>query len=256
MRIWFLSDLHLEFATFRIPNPMPSADVCVVAGDVSNRSPAAAIEVLSEIARRMPVIYVAGNHDYYRGSITEGRKEGVLAAAAKGVHYLENEFVVIGDLKFLGSTLWTDMALHGTRETSMFEARAAMNDYKRIKFSKAPYRKLTPLHTVRAHIDSRAFLERNLLDLGARRTVVVTHHAPSMRSIPKSLQRDAASPAYASNMEAMIESAQPAMWIHGHVHRACDYMIGTTRVLCNPRGYPGRFADSILPWSLNYDPMV
>ena len=66
---------------------------------------------------------------------------------------------------------------------------------------------------------------------------MITHHAPSPRSIHPRSARDPLMPGYASDLEEVIERFQPALWIHGHVHRAVDFSIGRTRVLANPRGY-------------------
>lgn len=68
--------------------------------------------------------------------------------------------------------------------------------------------------------------------------IIVTHHAPSLRSIPKSYRTDSLSAAYASHLDSFVESSGAKLWIHGHIHTQQDYMIGNTRVICNPRGYP------------------
>ena len=67
---------------------------------------------------------------------------------------------------------------------------------------------------------------------------MITHHAPSKRSIPLEFQTDILSAAYASSLDAFVESSGARLWIHGHLHQAQDYFIGNTRVICNPRGYP------------------
>ena len=69
--------------------------------------------------------------------------------------------------------------------------------------------------------------------------VVVTHHAPSPESIPPSFQESAFNPCFASDMTRFITESKVRLWIHGHIHAHSDYMIGNTRVLANPRGYPG-----------------
>ena len=109
MRLWILSDLHLEYADLRTPLTIPDADVCVVAGDLC-RAPANGVHWLAEhIAPAMPCIYVAGNHEFYKGSIREGIEDGRTAATqVAGVHFLENDTVTIGGITFIGATLWTD----------------------------------------------------------------------------------------------------------------------------------------------------
>jgi len=239
MKIWIMSDLHTEFRKFVLPYPVPAADVCVVAGDIADQSPAKGLQILADtIAAHMPVVAVAGNHDFYRGSFLEGRREAK-AASNPNVFFLDDDWVDIEGVRFVGSSLWTDMDLRGTQKISMHDARSTMNDYKRIKYSKKPFERFKPWRSVKAHLESRSFLQRTLGLPG--KTVVVTHHAPSARSLPDEVLLDEASPAYASNLDDLILQDGPAVWIHGHVHHSCDYMIGATRVICNPLGYPGEF---------------
>jgi Icc-related predicted phosphoesterase len=73
----------------------------------------------------------------------------------------------------------------------------------------------------------------------------MTHHAPSRRSVSAAFSADPISAAYASDLEPLIERMQPQLWVHGHIHSSSDYLIGATRVICNPRGY--------VPMQLNSD---
>lgn len=240
MKLWILSDLHTEFAPFAVPRPLPDADKCVVAGDFGVGGVELALEWLHQhVAPAMPVLFVAGNHDYYRTSYLDALEDGRrLAASLDRVHFLENDTIVLGGVTFLGCTLWTDFALDGTQAFSMFEAKSGMNDYKRIKFSKKPYMRFTPHQTVRFHLDSLAFLERALAAAVGPK-VVITHHAPSRLSLPERLRQDRFSPAYASNLDGLMLEHGPALWVHGHIHDPVDYVVGATRVFSNPRGYPG-----------------
>jgi len=65
--------------------------------------------------------------------------------------------------------------------------------------------------------------------------VVVTHHAPSRESIPPALDEDPCNPAFASDMSRFIVESEARLWVHGHIHYCCDYTLGKTRVLANPR---------------------
>jgi Icc-related predicted phosphoesterase len=69
--------------------------------------------------------------------------------------------------------------------------------------------------------------------------VVVGHHAPSRQSTHPRYQHDALmNGAYSSSLdEFILDHPQIKLWTHGHTHEDFDYMIGTTRVFCNPRGY-------------------
>jgi len=71
----------------------------------------------------------------------------------------------------------------------------------------------------------------------AGETVVVTHHAPSSRSVHPRFARDLLSPAFASRLEPLMGGNRAALWVHGHTHDAFDYEIDGTRIICNPRGY-------------------
>lgn len=245
MRLWIVSDLHTEFRQFAVPDPLPDAEVCVVAGDFGVGGPALALNWLHRhIAPTMHVIFVAGNHDYYRSAYVEAlRAARDVASKCYRVHFLENDSVTIDGLTFAGCTLWTDFALNGHQEVAMFEARIAMNDYKRIKYSKRPFARFTPERTVRTHLDSRRYLEEVLRRTVGSKAVIVTHHAPSVLSIPAHLANDRLTPAYASNLDHLMMECSPSLWVHGHIHEAVDYMIGGTRVLSNPIGYPGERAN-------------
>ncbi|OCP01289.1 MULTISPECIES: metallophosphoesterase [unclassified Ensifer] len=242
MKLWIVSDLHLEFGQPFIQLPPPDADVLVCAGDLLTRGIVPSIEWLAtNIPSSMPVVFVAGNHEYYRAALQESVRDArLLRDRYPNIHFVENETVDIGDVRFVGATLWTDFRLNGgDPELAMAAAQSGMNDYKKIKLSKLPYRKFAPIHAYRKHHESRAFLKSALAESSARKTVALSHHAPSPRSIPPEFQGDPLSACYASDLEDLLVEGQPALWVHGHVHKRVDYRAGKTKVLANPRGYPG-----------------
>jgi Icc-related predicted phosphoesterase len=135
----------------------------------------------------------------------------------------------------LGSTLWTDFGLFKNAPLSEMQALTGMNDYKLIKYGLSSS-KLTPYKTRLLHETSVSFLQSKISEPFGGKTVVVTHHAPSIKSIPEEYLQDPISAAYASNLEhIMLPNVN--LWIHGHVHNSCDYMVDGVRVVCNPRGY-------------------
>ncbi len=242
MKLWIISDLHLEFGYPFNQLPPPDADVMVCAGDLLTRGIVPSIEWLAaNIPSSMPVVFTAGNHEYYGASMQESIRDArLMRDRYTNIHFLENEAVEIGDVRFAGATLWTDFRLNGgDPELAMAAAQSGMNDYKKIKLSKLPYQKFNPIHAYRKHQESRAFLKSVLDTASARKTVVVTHHAPSDGSIPPEFRGDPLSACYASNLEDFIAEGRPALWVHGHVHKRVDCRVGETRVLANPRGYPG-----------------
>jgi len=237
MKVWLLSDLHLEYADLRQPLGIPDADVCVVAGDLC-RAPANGVHWLSEhIPEEVPCVYVAGNHEHYRGSIKEGLEEGRAAAAKfKNIHFLENDSIIIDRVRFVGATLWTDYRIEGSPELAMHYARERMNDHKKIATQRNPWQRFLPRDAFRMHMESRRFIE-TALKADTTPTVVVTHHLPHRGSIPARFPDDLLNVAYASDLTRVIEEGHPALWVHGHTHDSCDYVVGNTRIMCNPRGY-------------------
>lgn len=151
-------------------------------------------------------------------------------------------------VRLLGCILWTDFGLYGDdyRTRCKQLAGSLISDYSRI-FAGPPvdadrrlYRRLTPSDTHGFHIQDRHWLEGKLDEPFDGETVVVTHMAPSIGSVPERYKEDPLSAAFASNLDGLIERTKPALWIHGHTHDSFDYRIGRTRVVCNPYGYYGQ----------------
>ena len=237
MRLWVFSDLHLEYADLREPLRPPDADVCVVAGDLCRASANGVHWLAEHIAPLMPCVYVAGNHEFYKGSIREGLEDGRKAAEGfPDVHFLENDTVLIGGVRFVGATLWTDYRIMGHQRLAMMYTKERMNDYRQIAEQRNPWRRFLPESALHLHQYSRCFIE-DALKGDPFSTVVVTHHLPHPHSIPSRFNGDLLTAAYASDLAQIIEQRQPSLWVHGHTHSSCDYQIGNTRIVCNPRGY-------------------
>ncbi|WP_417426706.1 metallophosphoesterase [Hoeflea sp.] len=245
MKLWIFSDLHIEVASLEKPFKIPDADVCVVAGDILDGGILPSIQWLAaHVGVHMPVVFTAGNHEFYGSFMTESLDATSLIGNAGGVHFLENASVTIGDAIICGATLWTDFELFGRhwRDLAMRRVKVAMNDYSQINFRKQPYAGLRPIHTYRNHVKSRQFLEHTIDRHQEKKIVVVTHHAPSMKSVEEKYRDDIVTTAFASDLEALIVAAEPALWVHGHVHHQVDYVLAKTRVVANPRGYPGEIS--------------
>lgn len=236
MRIQFFSDIHLEFGSFAVPPA--DAHVIVAAGDIGVGL--AAVPWLTALGR--PVIYIAGNHEYYGADF--GALQAQLAAATRGsnVHYLENGRVDIDGVRFLGTTLWTDF--NNADESVMRQAQLSINDYLQIRHGADSF---TPDRALAVHRSARAWLAVELAAPWPGRTVVVTHHAPT----PRSWRGPADSNyryAYCSDLAPLAAGADVPLWIHGHTHWTVDYVWDGVRVVCNPRGYHG------LQWVDGFDP--
>lgn len=240
MRLWIFSDLHRDFEPWS-PDYIPDADVCVIAGDVGEGLVKSLVWIEREIAPHMPVVFVAGNHEYYRTAYLEELASARLRAEeAENVHLLEDGHIVIGGVRFLGSTLWTDYAAmghRGSQQSAMHLARSSMNDHRLIAWRKKPWERFTPNHAYRKHAKSRAFLMAALAQPHDGPTVVVTHHAPHRGSIASVYAKDLLTAAYVSDLSDIIEAGRPDLWVHGHMHTSSDYQVGRTRILANPRGY-------------------
>lgn len=226
MKLWVLSDLHDDHGGV-LPDPPDGADVAVIAGDVLND------RWLIEMSRKLPVVFVAGNHEFYRYSFPERLTQ---LKALEGVQVLDNHAIQIGEVRFIGATLWTD---YDRNPLALDAAWRGMNDHRLIKWRKDPWERFAPKHAAKLHAESRKFIEGALAQPHAGPTVVVSHHAPHRLSVHPRYEGDLLNHAYYSNLEPIIEAGRPALWVHGHVHGCFDYRIFETRVLCNPRGYPG-----------------
>ena len=233
MRLHILSDLHLEFEPFT--PPVVEAEVVILAGDVSTGRNG--LKWALKTFPDRPVIYVLGNHEFYGQKLQKLIKELQELADGTNIHLLENGSCSIGDVVFLGATLWTDFALNGNPVVSEVVAQTSMNDYRRIR-TLPRYSRLKPSDTRRLHMESRRWLEDQAFAHKRQKVVVVTHHAPSRESIPPAFAGDPCNPALASDMSRFIVESEAQLWVHGHIHYCRDYTLGKTRVLANPRGYP------------------
>jgi predicted phosphodiesterase len=232
MKIQVLSDLHQEFGFSQIT--FNDAELIIMAGDINLGTKG--IEWIKSTISSIPVIYTLGNHEYYKGSYPKTLNSIRDLASGTNVHLLENNCVVIGDITFHGATLWTDFALLGDSRINGSICQEKMNDYKQIRRDPS-YSKLRSIDTYLIHQHSLKWLVTSLESSTTKKNIVVTHHAPSARSIPEHLKNDILSSAYASNLEHLIHKYQPQYWIHGHIHVPIRYQINATTVLCNPYGY-------------------
>lgn len=236
MRLHVLSDLHLEHAPFAIPEV--DADVLILAGDIAPGG--AGIEWMRRHAAERPIIYVAGNHEFY-GQDLPGLI-GTLRSAAVGsqIHVLENDEVVIDGVRFLGCSLWSDFDYAGpqNRENSMRICERLVNDYRQIRAT-GQDRKLRAQDTLELHVASRAWLATGLAAHHDGPTVVVTHHAPLIRQPEQSnALLEAIGGAFASDLSELMGGDNADLWVFGHIHRSVDTDVNGTRVLSNQRGYP------------------
>jgi Icc-related predicted phosphoesterase len=240
MKLWVLSDLHLDVNLrypLALPDPRPEHDAVIIAGDVC-RAIGEAVRFISEVGlNTKPVVYVAGNHEFYgldrHAELSAGRAQ---AAVASNVHLLERDSVIIGGVEFIGCTLWTDYLYAGAAEQmrAMLWAAQHLNDHRLIANGA---RRWSPQDCLDEHTASRAWLASQLKRRGRHPKAVVTHHAPSPRSVQPKYRDDLLTAAFASNLDDLVSEA--ALWVHGHIHGSSDYVLDDCRVVANPRGYVG-----------------
>ena len=244
MKIQLLSDLHIEFGDYRYQST--DADVVILAGDI-HVGVSGVVWAASQIKDK-PVIYVLGNHEYYRHVFPDLAQTLKETTAGTNIHVLENDMFSFEGVNFFGATLWTDFALFGDPREASFHCEHRMNDFKKIQFSANQVEgeqlklnsKVKATDIARVHDQSLSWLAANLELHQGQTNVVVTHHGPNMSSLPPNRRDDLVCAGYASDLTKFIERFSPNAWVHGHIHSNCDYQVSSCRVLCNPRGYSER----------------
>jgi len=231
MKLSILSDLHLECSQFEAIDV--GADIIVLAGDIWKG--ARGIGWARETFKGKEIVYVPGNHEFYGAQRAEVLAAMRVAARECGVHLLDNDEVVIAGVRFLGATLWTDFALHGaeSKPWAMNEGSRYLNDFRVIQEGLAGH--FSPAHSIVLHEAALGWLTAKLEESFAGKTVVVTHHLPSMLSVAERYKDSLLSACFASNLDHLLGKMD--LWVHGHTHDNFDYVEKGTRVICNPRGY-------------------
>lgn len=239
MRLWILSDLHVEQSLWDLPKPAPDYDVLIAAGDIHDPL-SDGVRWLAERAAGKPVVYVPGNHEFYahrqRFTMRDELERSQRLADQLGVHLLQQRAVVINGIRFLGTTLWTDYNLYGNPDIAMRYAKRAMNDHRLI-FPDIVGQAFTPEDALHCHQRELFWLGEALRERFDGKTVVVTHHMPHPNSVHSRYVGDPLTPAFGSDMSTLVEGSGVPLWVHGHTHSSCDYVAGQTRVVCNPKGY-------------------
>ncbi len=233
MKIRVLSDLHLEFHDW-VP-PRADADVVVLSGDI--HVGVRGIEWARRSFPMTPVVYIPGNHEFYGGDVRELREELLAMGRRYEIDVLDGRVAVVGGVRFLGATLWTDFALNGTDagsiQRAMAVARSGMSDFHIIRHAS---RTFCPADARAIHTEQVQWLRVSLTEVFVGPTVVVTHHLPLRQSIhPKYFGSDL-NAGFASDLGDLM-GTPISLWIHGHTHESFDYAVNGTRVVCNPRGY-------------------
>lgn len=225
VRIQYFSDIHLEFGPLDIDKT--DADLIIAAGDIGVG--VQGLEWLKTLDK--PVIYVAGNHEFYGREYFSTLDALRTQAAGSKVRFLERESLILGEVRFLGCTLWTELG--GEENERIDELQNIVNDFRKIRYRTET---LTPGHYTLLHRESWRWLVKELEQPFDGKTVVITHHAPtpwSWHESPSNIKRHA----YCNDLKELFHTYEIAAWFHGHIHVVSDYRCSGARVLCNPRGY-------------------
>lgn len=228
MRINYFSDVHLEFGEQSLPET--NADIVIAAGDIGVFDQG--IAWLKAINK--PVIYVAGNHEFYNNEYNQVLAMLRQACVGTNIHFLEKDQLIFQGVRFIGCTLWADLFVEGEEKAEALGK--SLNDFRKVSFESETFnqKQFSALHRV-----SKAWLEEQLARPYAGKTVVITHHAPTEWSwieTPNSLKKLA----YCNDLKPLFHEYEIAAWFHGHVHNLGDYRIADARILSNTRGYVGR----------------
>lgn len=234
MKIALLSDLHLSVHPLELP--ATDADVVVLAGDLLR--PLGAMAWARQFGQ--PVLFVAGNHEFYGGDLVTTMHE--LREHAKGstVRVLEHDEWHHAGVRFLGCTLWSDYRFYADapgRQQGLQQAAEQVRDFSRIRLAPDFDECFTPAASRLLFEKSVDWLECKFAERHSGPTVVVTHFAPSRYSVHPRFSGSVLNACFVSDLEQHILRWQPRLWLHGHTHDSFDYRIGTTRVVANPRGY-------------------
>ena len=276
MKIALASDIHLEFGDLVLKNE-ENADVLILSGDICTakqfkNKPKERMMVkdfFKQCSLQFPhVIYIMGNHEHYDFDIakTYDRLKAELADLPN-IHVLEKETWEHNGVTFVAGTLWTDM--NKGDPLTLWHCNKGMSDFQVIKNSNRMVQhkrnvyhesernkdgtlvvktvdhyqspsKWSPEDSVEDHKKMMDYI-KIATENKTKQYVVVTHHAPSPISIAECYRFDTLmNGAFASDLsEFILDRPQIKLWTHGHMHNVSDYMIGDTRVVCNPRGYIG-----------------
>jgi len=287
MKIYLCSDVHIEFGQLEVHNN-DNADVLILSGDIvvakelKTWNPHGILELGKHGQKFMnffeqcstkfkDVIYVMGNHEHYDGDFAE--TADILRKVCQhfgNIHLLDKETKTIGDITFVGGTLWTDM--NKEDPNTLYNVGRMMNDFKIVNNGHRTLSRKVPIYkrdennvmimdenkqfvidhwehrdytasfstqdAVEDHKKMLQFIDESTKD-STKKYIVVGHHAPSKQSTkPRYAKEHIMNGGYSSDLsEFILDRPQIKLWTHGHTHSQFDYMIGSTRIVCNPRGY-------------------
>jgi predicted phosphodiesterase len=242
IRIALLSDTH--GANSLCYPCLADADIVVLAGDIG-----AGTEIISyakSIADKyaVPVITIAGNHEYYGNDYLETLPDiRESAAQAYNVYFLENDCIQLTvnnkTIRILGATLWSDFSLYGDarRLNSADIASNKINDFRVIRYGQNQH-KLSPEVISKFYRQSVNFLNKELSKpTTSDKTIVITHFAPTLKAIPQRFTGSELAAYFITDQSALIKQYDIDAWLFGHTHHSIDVIQSGTRIVSNQFGY-------------------
>ncbi|EEF80748.1 Ser/Thr protein phosphatase family protein [Methylophaga thiooxydans] len=235
MKFQLYSDIHIETRGY-FSIPKLDSDLIVLAGDIDIGLEGLIWAQELTWLHKKPVIYIAGNHEYYRHDfvkLTQQMRD--YAAQYDQLIFLEKDEVIINDVRFLGTTLWTNY-LHELgiieRDKNILILDDALYDHKVIRHGNESF---SALKAYEEHLVSERWLRERLMEPFDGKTVVITHHAPSFQCNHIDFGMNLYSPGFASNLDVLVAMAD--VWCYGHTHSNLDATFAGCRLLSNQAGY-------------------
>ena len=247
MLIRVASDIHLEFikrwckgmTAFSVVLPEDPSDkfaTLILAGDILVATGADSSIMTYEAeweyitSRFKYVIYINGNHDHYGGTFFRNiERQKKASEKYSNLFFLEKDRIILDGQGFIGTTLWTNIP-----PQYYMPIQRGMSDYSCIKQDKlGDDYYICVEDTNKAFAENKKYLEEHI----QQDDIVITHHSPSFKSVHKKYVGDYFNYGYHNDLDNIVLDTKPKLWVHGHTHETMDYMIGDTRVICNPRGY-------------------
>ncbi|WP_408191047.1 metallophosphoesterase [Paraburkholderia strydomiana] len=232
MKLQIASDLHLHGCTDIEERYGPlrysDSDVLILAGDIDR------VNKVSDRFADWPcqVLYVRGNHDSYFTAYEKAISVAARNSTGRNFVFLERSIVSFPHVRVLGCCLWSDFGLFGRVDDALLLASYFSADYRCLRRSDGAL--LLPEDVRREHLLSVQWLSRVLATPFSGKTVVVTHHAPHLRSLDPRHGRSRTDAGFASDLTPLMRAV--TLWVHGHTHFSCDYKVETCRIVCNPAG--------------------
>jgi UDP-2,3-diacylglucosamine pyrophosphatase LpxH len=240
-RLHIMSDLHLDLRPERRRKEfieklkVDGDEILVLPGDIcslSSENQSDTFRLMEDFCSRYKwVVYTPGNHEFWNTNPAGGQRMLTkLSERFDNLTVLRSGKVhIIGGKRFLGDTMWFPF------DPTNFMYERNMPDFKMVE-----------------DLGSWAYAQNSIFTEFLRvhcepGDIIVTHHMPSFKSVPERFQNSQINRFFVSDQRKVIERNRPGLWIHGHTHTRFDYMLGDTRVLCNPRGYIGE--QSVHDWN-------